>query len=363
MMKNKLYALLLKTGDAELKAVENLKIDLDEIFPIIELTRGRRSKNDKIGYIEKRLSKIKEVFKNCHICIDLTTNSSLSNEEIDNLYSYVNGYQNWFDFLVSLKEENCFNSITPTILVNTDDPNVEQNLLFQVDKLVSEFDSIVYRNSLADDACYEDIELIKNSILSSKCKFYFIIDCEYIAPGGWVSFAEKAESRIRKVRAIIDKTQFIIVSTSFPNNVAEIGKVDQDTFGLIEIALHREVSQKMSPLKILYGDYGSINPIRNDEVIMSRGWVPRIDVALPMEIFYYRQKRGKEGVYSDTYYIIAINIVRDRRFPKDFKSNWGIRQIINCADGYSPGSTPSFWISVRMNTHIEQQITRLKSMA
>ena len=46
--KNK-YALLLKTGDAELRAAKYFS-DLKDIFPIIELTRGRKSKNDKDVY-------------------------------------------------------------------------------------------------------------------------------------------------------------------------------------------------------------------------------------------------------------------------------------------------------------------------
>ncbi|MDR0431429.1 MAG: beta family protein, partial [Tannerellaceae bacterium] len=33
--------------------------------------------------------------------------------------------------------------------------------------------------------------------------------------------------------------------------------------------------------------------------------------------------------------------------------------IKNASDGASPGSSPSFWISVRMNIHIEQQLKRL----
>lgn len=360
-MKNKSYAILLKTGDAELKAIENLKIEFKEILPIIELTRGRRSKNDQVGLINKRLSRIKEVFKNNSICIDLTTSSSLSNEQIDRLYAYENGYQNWIEFLIELKNERVFNKIIPTILVNVEDPNLEENLLLQVEKLTIEFDTIAYRNSLSDDACYIDIENIKKVISIKECNFYFIIDCEYVPPGAWISFAEKAEIRIKKIQSIIESTRFVIVSTSFPNNVAEIGKGDQDTFGLIEIELHSEVSRKISPTKILYGDYGSINPIRNDEVVMSRGWVPRIDVSLPFEIYYFRQRRGKDGVYSDTYNVVALNAVRDKRFPRDFNSNWGIQQIINCSEGSSPGSTPSFWISVRMNSHIEQQLKRIKS--
>ena len=113
-------------------------------------------------------------------------------------------------------------------------------------------------------------------------------------------------------------------------------------------------------IKIVYGDYGSINPIRNDNIVMARGWIPRIDVPTQREIFYKRERRG-ENNYSNTYSRVARKIVRDSRFPKNFSYNWGIEQINNCAKGASPGSNPSFWISVRMNIHIQQQIERLNA--
>ena len=56
------YALLLKTGESELRALENMVIP-DELLPIVELTRGRRSKNDKIGQITKRVDRIAFMIK------------------------------------------------------------------------------------------------------------------------------------------------------------------------------------------------------------------------------------------------------------------------------------------------------------
>jgi hypothetical protein len=361
MMKNKHYAVLIKTGDAEIRALENLRISTVDILPIIELTRGRKSKNDKIGLINKRLEKVKEIFKKQTICLDLTTHSYLSNQEIDTLYLFDNGYQNWISFLIDLKLEETFEKIIPTILINSDDPKLPENLISQVEKLLTNFDTLVYRNSLADDACYSDIDLIKNIIQSKNAKFYFVIDCEYIAPGAWNSFAEKTIVRIKKIKSILPETQFIVVSTSFPNNVSEIGKDDKDSFGISEIDLHTNISTNLATIEVIYGDYASINPIRNDEVKMSRGWVPRIDVALPFEIYYFRRRRERGGAYSEAYALIASSLVHDSKFPLYLSGNWGVRQIISCAEGYSPGATPSFWISVRMNMHIEQQISRLRS--
>ena len=43
------YSLLLKTGDAEIRAAKHFTT-LSNLLPIIELTRGRKSKNDKIKH-------------------------------------------------------------------------------------------------------------------------------------------------------------------------------------------------------------------------------------------------------------------------------------------------------------------------
>jgi hypothetical protein len=359
MMKNNIYALVLKTGDAEIRALENLNVDKQFIFPIIELTRGRRSKNEQVGFIKKRLDKIRNIFKGQNICLDLTTSTSLSNEEIEDLYLCHDGYKNWTNFLYSIKGENIFKNITPTILVDINDSDFEFNLKKQVEIITQNFNSILYRNSLADDGCYEDIDIVKDILIESGRKFYFLIDCEFIAPGAWKSFADKAKIRIEKIKALIEDTQFIIASTSFPNNISEFGKDDKDVFRLNEIDLHKDVSTQLNSSSILYGDYASINPIRNDDVVMSRGWIPRIDVALPSEIFYRRERRGIRD-YSSTYTVIARKIKSDIKFPNNLSSNWGVKQITSCSVGNSPGSNPSFWISVRMNMHIEQQVGRLK---
>ncbi|KAA6349404.1 hypothetical protein EZS27_003117 [termite gut metagenome] len=93
---------------------------------------------------------------------------------------------------------------------------------------------------------------------------------------------------------------------------------------------------------------------------MARGWIPRIEVALQDSIYYYK-KRRPQGIsaYASTYTQVAQSVVRDNRFPNDMGSNWGIQQINSCAKGGAPSSTPRFWISVRMNIHIAQQVKRL----
>lgn len=95
---------------------------------------------------------------------------------------------------------------------------------------------------------------------------------------------------------------------------------------------------------------------------MARGWIPRIDIPLEDRIYYIRQRRPK-GVskYAPTYSDVARQIIRTTNFPW-LKDNWGIAQIINCAEGAAPSSSPSFWISVRMCIHLEQQCKRIYSI-
>lgn len=110
---------------------------------------------------------------------------------------------------------------------------------------------------------------------------------------------------------------------------------------------------------VCYGDYGSINPKRNDNITMSRGWIPRIDVPLEDKVFYYRQRRAKRA-YVDTYREVAKMIVRDAKYPRNLDC-WGCNQIYYCCT-LPPSSSPNYWISVRMNIHIEQQLRRLETL-
>ncbi len=354
-MKNK-YNLLLKTGDAEIRALEKSQFDTSKIFPIIELTRGRKSKYDQVGLISKRIERLSKIFSNQSICIDLTTSEELSNSQIEELYTSVDGYSNWINFLTNLNDKEYFKEIVPTILVDTEDETLEENLLKQVKSLTKTFSKIAYRNNILDDGYYDDIEVFAEYINKKKKNdFIFILDCEYVPSGATRNIAELAKARIKKVKSLIPNTKVIIVSTSFPRYVSDIGNDNYDIFPILEINIFNDIKEAYSD--VLYGDYGSINPIRNDTVIMARGWIPRIDVPTLEGIYYYRVRNTLKD-YAATYSLVAEKVYRDSKFPI-YQGNWGIKQIISAKAGKSPGSAPSFWISVRMSIFIAMQLKRL----
>lgn len=354
------YSVIIKTGEAEIRAIEYTdKSIFDQMFPLIEITRGRKVTKDKIeSYpFDKRLSKINNILKGQVVAFDLTSDDALASKEIDDLYDPTNGYQKWIDFLVQIKDENIFKEIVPSILINTEDENFNSNLLLQVQKLKQNFSSILYRNSILDENCYDDFELLKKEF--ENINLFVMVDCGYTPQASHKSFSEKAIARFANIKTILgENVHYIVSATSFPNNVTEMGDVDKDTFSISEIQIHKDICSQIPD--VMYGDYASINPIRNDTVTMARGWIPRIDVALTDSIYYYK-KRRPQGIsaYASTYTQVAQSVVKDDRFPKDLANNWGIQQIGICAKGGSPSSTPRFWISVRMNIHIAQQIKRL----
>ena len=359
---DKRYTVIIKTGEAEIRALENTSTHLLQyIFPVIEITRGRKiTKGGTETYpFDKRLLRLKKVFQGQSVCLDLTSDDSLSSDEISYLYDPANGYQNWVNFLLQIKDENIFKEIIPTLILNLNDDNFEVNLLLQLQSLKMYFNSILYRNDISDENCYDDFELIKKEL--ADINFYVLLDCGYIPQASYRNVALKCIARFKNLQSILDdKINYIVCSTSFPNNVRDLGDVDSDTFSISEIDIYNLISEQCPD--IIYGDYASINPVRNDTVTMARGWIPRIDTPLERSIFYYKRRRPKGiSAYASTYIQVAQQTVRDSMFPEDIGDNWVVEQIKSCAKGGAPSASPSFWISVRMNIYIEQQIQRIYS--
>lgn len=350
------YNIIIKTGEAEIRSLEHLPNEaISKVFPIIELTRGRKiTKNNNALYpFDKRLEKIKTVFEGQDVCIDVTSDPALSSPETLALYNPKNGYENWVTFLLKLKEEKRFHNIVPTILWNFEDPYFEDNIKAQIATLTKEFGTVAYRNSIEEDAeFYDDVESFLRDI-----SLLFILDCEYVPMASCQNVAQRCIARLNNLKPLLtnNEVKYILTSTSYPNNITEFGDTERDELQLSEIRLFNVV--KSTHPDIMYGDYGSIFPTRNDTIVMARGWVPKIDVCLPDRVFYHRQRRPK-GVtaYADTYIQVAKSCVEDPMFPKELNNIWGIKQIELCAMGSVPSSSPSFWISVRMHVHIMQRL-------
>ncbi|UKK56931.1 beta family protein [Prevotella communis] len=357
---NKDYFLVIKTGQAEIRAIENTsRATLEKLYPVIELTRGRKRtlEDDTVIHpFESRLNKLKEALKGMDVAIDVTSDSALSCAEVDAMYEFENGYEKWVNFIKGIKDEGCFRIITPALMMNFDDPDYDNNLSAEITELSNYFDTLMYRDTIEADYCYNDLPFILEKLPKDK-KLIILIDCGYTPQAMEENVSQRLLKRIENLKnSIIDKRcELAFCATSFPNNISEIGGLNYDEFRIAEVYMHEKVAARFPDVH--YGDYGSINPKRNDNIIMARGWIPRIDVPLYKEVFYHRQRRVG-APYPDTYEKVAREVLKDPKYPYQLKC-WGCSQIELCSTS-APAGSPNYWISVRMNIHIEQQLRRLK---
>lgn len=380
------YFLLFKTAQAEFRAWDVLSSNAKEhVFPIVELTRGRKiPKSGKdipeerwldtegIYDFDKSIAKVQGAFgERERVIIDLTREAGLTCFEIGALSKSQNGYERWVEFLNDKKGN--FRDLIPTLLANPSDEEGQEdyktNIGDQLDSLMQEFSGVAYRASvLIDPDFLYDLIILGDKInghLDNGKNFWIELDHEFVRPGMGLLHAARTLGLIEEILKIIPRAQVIILSTSFPNSIEELGDPEADSFPMEEVLLFDEIEKNLMPgATIHYGDYGSINPVRNDQVFARGGWRPRIDFPTSKKrTYYYREKRNKDedGVSSSyaSHYVSVANKVIGNSLFEDIPESWGVKQIKAAASGTPPGKAPSFWISVRMEIHMLQQIKRL----
>ncbi len=363
-----MYFPIIKTGEAEIRAIQRLTPRLMEgIIPIIELTRGRQKTIDLEGEkiitypFNKRLEKIRESLNGRDVFFDLTSDDGLLSNEIYSLYDYQNGYKKWIEFINNNIGESGFRNIIPSVLFNWDDDRFEVNLKLQLEKLSDFCNAVMYRTALQTKDCYDELPIILK-YLPRDCQLWIVLDGGFLHESAVSLAYNRCKKRIHNLRerVINDRNvKFVVAVTSYPDRAYDYGVDVPIIINHSEVLLHNKLKQDFTDIE--YGDYAGINPIRNDLVTMARGWIPRIDIPLEEKTKVYWKRRPK-GVteYKHTYIRLAEEVINDSEFPYDLQNEWGISEILSCAEGYVTSSAPGFWISVRIYNHIFQQLKRLK---
>jgi hypothetical protein len=363
------YIPIIKTGISEIRGVSFLDDSIkDNITPIFELTRSRKIESLPEGPISIKLDKIEEVFGTKRpFILDLTADKQLSNTEIFRLQNSAYGYKNWCDFL--LQQKNRFPKIIPMLQI-AEDENItieenQNNFEKQIKFIASNFDTFFYRNQVSDDYYKEDLSIVPKTLGSNIEKLYCCIDSIFINQGRSPDFSSEVIKRIKNINEINEEfkiVNFSTAGTSFPTSISAYSPDDHNSIMLEEIAVWEEVTKSIKDLNIIYGDYCSINPERND--MKTNGWIPRIDVPTKNTLFYYR-KRKKDNTYLSTYADIAQKIINDSEYQSIKNSIstycWGLEQIEKTSKGEKTGLTPSFWISVRLNIHLTVHASNSKN--
>lgn len=358
------YIPIIKTGESELKAIRNLSTELKAfMLPLFELTKARKKPKEEEGSIKSNIEFLQENFKNSPFILDLTSDDKLSNTEIDNLLTSQNDYENWVNFC--LEQKKIFDEFYPTVAIveekNEEYSDYINKLENQLKKLCSNFKHIVFRAQ--NEAIAKNLILDINNILKKRTinnlakKIIFVLDYRYI--NNSLKSIDIA-AKICKVLYSLGVANIVISSTSFPKTVSEyMNTSDFVKFKIKEFDFYRNIKQELNDknINLIYSDYATVNPVRNDNVVFARGWIPRIDVsALDEYIYCRRMRRDKKQSYADVYKNIAKKIVRSDYYNNLLEkgiNGWGIQEILNASNDNIGGSSPRYWISVRMNIYIE----------
>jgi len=334
------YFPILKTTDAELQAYAELPLRVQErILPIFELTRSRRSKNNPDADSWLRVESIEESLDGRPFILDLTTEPTLQNTQIDAMLNNAkNGYSAWVTLVRKIAAKGM--DVVPVIHYNPDELTEVRAEIRELKKISP---TLAFRVGTADDVAGYTAEIAKSIDTEN---LVLIIDASYIKPDDENPFPTALDS--------IDTDDFkgvICAASSFPSSVANHG----DQHGVFPIAEIAASEAHMSDPNVFHGDYGSIHPIRYEG--RWGGWVPRIDFTSGSEFHYYRYRR-EQGGYTKA----AQKVVADKSYkPITEFAVWGDEEISTAAAGQPSGRSPAHWISVRANLYMAQQYLRLSA--
>jgi len=337
------YVPFIKTTDAELRGYEHLENTVkDQILPLFELTRSRKSKNNPIGEIQRRLDSCMDMVGGRQLILDLTTHESLSNPEIERLLSDDNDFENWCSFIEEIDNPN----LIPVVHALGDGDGLE--ITKQAERLLKTSEYVAFRVSAFENNASDYIDKFPD-----KSKLILLLDAEFIRVGHSPREVASIEQTINGITSLNTLEACVLAASSFPASVVEPG-YGEDAYGYFnieEVILNKMVSDDLPDHSIVYGDYASIHPVRYE--MKGGSWVPRVDVPLEDKLYFHRYRR-EDGGYAQA----AKMAIADQKYAS--MNSWGDIQIQEAAKGAPPGLSPAFWISCRLNMHITRQVLRLQ---
>ncbi|AXS83274.1 beta family protein [Marinobacter sp. Arc7-DN-1] len=359
-MSNYKYFPIIKTRDAELRCFEHISdSNLNQMLPIYELTKSRKTTKTPDGDIHRRMSKIKDLQHGRPFILDLSTDEAYSNPQIEQLLSERGSFYEWQIFIFELYSEL---NIIPMIHVYEDD----NGILEEVKKFVSYASS--KKNLLAIrlpfDLTPNEVDFYLSPIrdnLKNNSKLIVLLDAGFIRHEADADTSKISNMFIETFQAVSKclsnrLEDAVMLCSSFPSSPAQEGaknasnRAEADSEG--EFTIYEEIIYQeilMEGVHIKYGDYASIN---NEQIEIRGGtFVPRIDIALPDgKTFIYKRYRRDDGSYQRC----ANKMIEDERYVNN--KGWADEEIALAASGKPTGISPAYWISVRMEYYINSRL-------
>lgn len=347
-----IYYPLIKTRDAELRAFQHLSEEvMEQILPIYELTKSRKSKKAPDGDIHRRMKQIGDIQNGKPFILDLSTDSRYVNPQIEQLMSPYGGFQDWQYFLNLYSKLN----VIPVVHLYEDEGDNEDSTFTEVEKFVAAISQTkeLLAVRLPYDLDSEDYQIYLEPIvenLNNGCKLIVLLDANFVRVEANTELSSVTDPFIvaaSEVSGLENIEDIVILCTSFPSNVYKAGRDDAaGDFKIFEEDIYQAVSEDVW---VKYGDYASIN---TEQIEMKGGtFVPRMDIALDDgDRFIYKRFRRHQGSYPKC----AEKMLEDSRYTD--LGTWADSEIQLASEGTPTGISPSYWISARMVYYINTRI-------
>lgn len=326
------YIPALRSRQAELRGYRHLTEKTKaNLHPIISVGRlGPTAEPERVA--EKIVECVGGSF-----FLDLNTFADQQCEGWQELASAEDNFKNWRTFGAKIK------GAVPLALIRDGAP--ERAFVRQVLAIEQGHEVVVIRSRrIAAElpllqAAISAVEDVNNVLV--------VLDLGYIRAAMDAKEVE-ANRAINALRDVDPTIRIAILSSSFPRSVAAYNEHGQR----LEI-LERDLHARLGGSEVaIYGDHASIYPDPYEASIAR--WVPRIDYPTAEAWIYRRHRDDDDGFYKCAQEIVALPDW-DPDLPE---SCWGAARIAEQSKSKAPlpkFGSPSPWISVRVNIHLERQ--------
>lgn len=338
------YLPVIRSRAAELKGFNELSDGVkDAIVPVVEYTKSRRTKKNLDGATSVCVTSIETSLNGRPYIADVTTLPSLTNAETEKLLDQDNSFRNWRTFVTTSLGSNCIP------IVHLTSPLSAKSITVQCETLARKCGYVAVR--VPPD--YDEIPVLLETLskaMGGLDRVILICDAGFVNRVNFTAVVAQAAATLREFGSGFYRRA--IASSGFPSSVVlpDYGKDEYGKFALLEVALSQALRSSEALDDVLHGDYALIHPA--DFAGTVTNWVPRVDVPLDSDLFYYRYRRAVGG-----YVKAAEKALADPSYLA--LDCWGHRNIVSAGAGSPQGKSPAHWISVRVNFHISRQALRL----
>jgi hypothetical protein len=326
------YIPALRSRQAELRGYRELRAEIkDAVIPIISIGKlGRTSESADVA------AKVSECIDRPFFA-DLNTFAEQQCSDWQALASSDGNFQTWREYVATME------NAVPIALIRDGAP--ERAFIRQVLAIEANHNVVAIRSRRPA----AEFPLLQTAIsaVEDVNNLLVILDLGYIRAS--IDAKEVEASRIiNGLRNVDASVRIAVISSSFPRSISAFG----EEAGQLEI-LERDLHARLGGSDVsIYGDHAAIYP-EPFEASAAR-WVPRIDYATG-EAWIFRRHRADDGGFPRC----ARELIAIPDWDVEFsQQNWGaasIRQQSTAEEPLPGFGSPSAWISVRVNMHIERQ--------